>query len=74
MRSCVCVCLPGDKRCVGPRAIRTTMKHKLTGVTGKSLEQIDEIFGDIQNKRDVEFNPEKEAVEKDGVSITEGPR
>ncbi|KAH6649340.1 general substrate transporter [Chaetomium tenue] len=41
---------------------------------GKSLEQIDEIFGDIQKKRDVEFNPEKEVIEKDGVSITEGPR
>jgi hypothetical protein len=43
-------------------------------VAGKSLEQIDEIFGDIQKQRDVEFNTEKEVIEKDGVSITEGPR
>lgn len=51
-----------------------TIKHELTVVAGKSLEQIDEIFGDIQKKRDVEFNPEKEMMGKDGVSITEGPR
>lgn len=49
-------------------------KHELTIVVGKSLEQIDEIFGDIPKKHDVEFNPEKEVIEKDGVSITEDPR
>ncbi|KAL2166842.1 hypothetical protein VTG60DRAFT_2077 [Thermothelomyces hinnuleus] len=41
---------------------------------GKSLEQIDEIFGDVQIKRDVESSPEKEVLEKEGVSITEVSR
>jgi hypothetical protein len=50
------------------------IKHELTVVAGKSLEQIDEIFGDIEKKRDVEFNPEKEVIEKNGMSISEGPR
>lgn len=41
----------------------------LTCTTGKSLEQIDEIFGDIQ-RRDIEFHPdEKEAVDMDGISV-----
>ncbi|KAL2144194.1 hypothetical protein VTI28DRAFT_9485 [Corynascus sepedonium] len=41
---------------------------------GKSLEQIDEIFGDVQPKRDEEFNPHKEVAEKDGISVTEASR
>ncbi|KAK4108313.1 general substrate transporter [Canariomyces notabilis] len=41
---------------------------------GKSLEQIDEIFGDIQ-KRDIEFLPERNDVdEKDGVELEEAAR
>jgi hypothetical protein len=46
----------------------------LTRTTGKSLEQIDEIFGDIQ-KRDIEFSPEeKEAAEKKGIELLEAKR
>jgi hypothetical protein len=42
--------------------------------TGKSLEQIDEIFGDIQ-KRDIEFSPdEKEAAEKKGIEVLEAKK
>ncbi|KAK4153454.1 general substrate transporter [Chaetomidium leptoderma] len=38
---------------------------------GKSLEQIDEIFGDIQTKRDIEFHPEKNVSEKNGSEVME---
>lgn len=49
-------------------------EYILTRTTGKSLEQIDEIFGDIQ-RRDIEFNPdEKEAVDMDGISVKGGAK
>lgn len=38
---------------------------------GKSLEQIDEIFGDVQKRHDEEFHP---ATEKHGVEIVEAAK
>ncbi|KAK4233548.1 general substrate transporter [Achaetomium macrosporum] len=41
---------------------------------GKSLEQIDEIFGDIEKKHDVEYLPEKQVEEKGESEIVEAAR
>jgi hypothetical protein len=40
--------------------------NNLTLATGKSLEQIDEIFGDIQKKHDLEFHAEGDAMGEKG--------
>lgn len=49
-------------------------RSMLTRTAGKSLEQIDEIFGDIQ-KRDVEFYlDEKEVFRKEGSKVSEAEK
>jgi hypothetical protein len=47
----------------------------LTYSTGKSLEQIDEIFGDIQKRQDLEMRDDgKSSTEKAGLEIVEAAR
>jgi hypothetical protein len=60
---------------VSTLASEGTEIHNLTLVAGKSLEQIDEIFGDIQKKHDLECHGEGDAMaEKNGAEIVEAAR
>ncbi len=47
----------------------------LTFLPGKSLEQIDEIFGDIQKRHDLEMREDgKSSTEKTGLETVEAAR